>query len=235
MKRSKRSRAYVVNPEEKVREHESKIAELEKLVAELSVASPARSDQSKKNRGKLIAQEKIDDLVRRLSDPKSELSLPEKPAASSRPPLGPEEVEGLVERLGVVDVETRKQRFEELMSAEAAALPLNRILESKGEDALRKLDVETQEMSVTRLCAEAIQRKREAIEKIRQKQVVPHVQKVCTKDEILEATRRVYDESLQKKRKELQLLREKYVRNLSEPMKLTAATQVACADRLSKK
>lgn len=248
--------SQIARCDSRIEELEHRIAELAKLEqekekeklatshqSEAVTSSPARRGRGSKSAADLtvdltnksLPQEDIDRLVDRLVRPvRSE--VPAEVNASKRI-LTADDVGELVGRLAVNDLETRKAKFEVLAQAAEDELPLKKIAAAKGENALLKLDMETQQSLGERLCTQAIEAHKQKILKERQEylQKNMHSGSKLSKGAMKESAGRLYDGAAAKHESEMAKLSTLYLAPLGPQKKLSAEEQKASAERLGKK
>lgn len=151
--------------------------------------------------------------------------------------LAAEEVEELVDRLGVRDISTRNEKRDERLTAAEDSLPLKQIILARGEDALVRLEIDQQQALGERLCNQALEKRKDNLTKMRDAMFNSTMKspEAISRSRARDCAIRLCDGSLSKKESEMCKLQEKYMGALSVSRKLSAAEQKSCAERLSKK
>jgi hypothetical protein len=221
--------------------HEHNIHRLEETIKHLddtshTTASSAHVDASS---AKKVDTEELQAIVERLSRPldrsRSEDIVPI-PKGNARV-LAIEEVEELVDRLGVRDIATRNEKRDGRLAAAEESLPLKQIQQAKGDDALIRLEGDQQQALGERLCNQALEQRRETLKKLGDDLFTSKMKTtdVISKQRARQCALRLCDSSLSKKQSEMTKLQEKYMSPLVAQRKLSLEEQKSCGDRLSKK
>lgn len=187
--------------------------------------------------GKAISPEECETMVNRLTRarPKS----PELPPIPGfvRKEIDGEQVEGLVSRLGAVDVETRRAKIDDAMQRELDNYPLTVITrekEEKGKTSKLTPD-QVQDMGL-RLSEGSMEKKKKNMEKVRAEILQPltDYQKSITAETKNALLDRIYGNSVEHSAKVKKETHAMYVVDLFPKKKISQATLKAAADRLSR-
>ncbi|CUG92422.1 Hypothetical protein, putative [Bodo saltans] len=236
---------------QRIERHDKNIARLEEEIkhydqeasnsTRVAAASPHPTDASS-TIGAIVKKLEPDELqavVDRLSRPvnRDDDELPPIPGRKEPRVLAADEVDELVDRLGVRDINTRTEKHEERLAAAEDSLPLKKILEAKGEDALVRLDNDQQQSLGERLCNQALEKRKETIKRLGDAAYNSTMKfsAPISKGRVKECAARLCDGSLSKKESEMSKLRDKYMGPLTQSRKLTLEEQKACGDRLTTK
>jgi hypothetical protein len=235
---------------QRIHEHDTNIARLEDEIkhyteesansTRIAAASPhAEAASAAGPAVKKLEPDELQAVVDRLSRPvnRDDDALPPIPGRKDPRILAAEEVDELVDRLGVRDINTRAEKREERLAAAEDSLPLKRIVEAKGEDALVRLDNDQQQSLGERLCHQALQKRQETIKRLGDEAYNSTMKfsAPISRGRVKECAVRLCDASLSKKESEMLKLRDKYMGPLMPSRKLTADEQKTCADRLTSK
>lgn len=240
MSRSMTSLDFV---QDRIGEHERRIAELEKLVSDLSVntsgkvapPTPVPGHSGGEKKPKVLSTEQDEAMLRRLTRPKKlhDEELPDIPGFKATS-IDAETLEELVDRLGQRDIDRRRDKAADVEQTEIDNLPLTRLQEDRGMTT--RLELSQQEAMGKRLCDDYMTKKNQKVQRMRAVLVEENLgaEKEYEGDVAAAVTERVYNNSVAKKAEVRGKMAERYLTPTELPKKkLSKEAQLKMAERLS--
>ena len=177
----------------------------------------------------------IQRLTRPIEPPATPLDMQLPSSKKETKILSSDDVESLVQRLGVADLDARRSKQEQLWQKEVESLPLTVITAAKGEYAVTKISsLDEQDDIGKRLTTEFINHRQARIDQLRVALYGTSATKQLSASDLKASAERLCTETLTKKEEEASRLREKYMPD-TKSKKLSRDEQQQSADRLCKK